>query len=478
MQFIYKNILMRRTLKLSIWEVIFFSLMVGIGETYFGAFALKLGYGNLKAGLITVLPLAIAGFVQLLTIYGIRIFNSYRKWVVLCVVAQALCYIPYIYATSSKNLSFEIFFIITTLYWSIMLGSNPPWNAWMKRVVPHMIKKRYFSKRGLYQYFATLVGLAAGGIILEFFKEKNLVYAGFAIVFSFAFISRMISAALLIFHWDGNKSQTDLKNLPVLKVDDLLGFITKNELKAIFIPVLIFKLAVYFSAAFFTPYMLSDLKMSYSSYMAILCCSLLGRTIAMSVFENRLKNYSMQYLFVCATIGICIVPIAWTFFPNVLYLMGVEIVSGTFWGIFDLSFFLIVFDKLKSEQQARVLSIFNFWHTFSILFGTILGSYFYKNFQTSLSMSIFHAIFIASGVLRFLSLLSFPGIIMRLKKVSISITTKLVAVRPNIGAIEGPMTVSIRRNIDRLVLHKSDVVENSEIEIKVSSEVEVDGVSK
>src|SRR6185436_5732729 len=75
-------------------EGVAWSVMVGIGETYFPAFALALGMGEVGSGLIATLPLLAGGVLQLVTPYGVDRLRSRRTWASACAYTQTLTFLP------------------------------------------------------------------------------------------------------------------------------------------------------------------------------------------------------------------------------------------------------------------------------------------------------------------------------------------------------------------------------------------------
>jgi hypothetical protein len=71
---------LRRDLRRIFAEGVAWSVMVGIGETYFPAFALALGMGEVGAGLIASIPLLAGGLLQLVTPHGVTRLGSRRRW--------------------------------------------------------------------------------------------------------------------------------------------------------------------------------------------------------------------------------------------------------------------------------------------------------------------------------------------------------------------------------------------------------------
>ena len=85
---------LRRDLRAMTTDGVFFSVMVGLGETYVPAFGLALGHGPAAAGLLATLPLLAGACLQLVTPHGVRHLGSYRRWVVGCARFQAFCLLP------------------------------------------------------------------------------------------------------------------------------------------------------------------------------------------------------------------------------------------------------------------------------------------------------------------------------------------------------------------------------------------------
>src|SRR5689334_1991421 len=82
---------LRRDLCASVWDAGAYSVMVGIAETYFGAFALALGLGSAGAGLMVTLPVLLGSMLQLVTPWGVLRLGSHKKWIVSAIFIQVGC---------------------------------------------------------------------------------------------------------------------------------------------------------------------------------------------------------------------------------------------------------------------------------------------------------------------------------------------------------------------------------------------------
>ena len=67
-----------------------YSLMFGMGEQYIGAFAVALNASSITTGLLTAIPMFIAGTLQLLTPHVLMRWPIHRAWIVACTAVQAL----------------------------------------------------------------------------------------------------------------------------------------------------------------------------------------------------------------------------------------------------------------------------------------------------------------------------------------------------------------------------------------------------
>lgn len=422
---------LRRNLYSSVWDAFFYSLMVGLGESYFGAFAVAVGYSELVAGLASTLPLIGGGLLQLFTPHGVKWLGSYRRWVVAGAILQGLSFIPFAICAYLGAMPVWFFFFVGTLYWSFFMGTVPAWNAWLHSLVPHRVRTRFFSRRNFLSHTATLMALIISGIALEFGRKEGHALKVFALLFLLSASLRLISSYFL---WRQTEEKESVEQLKIVPLKNVLANFLHDRYGKILFFVLFFKMAVYFSAPFFTPYMLKDLKMSYWVYMMILAASLIGKMFVMQMISRFSKRLNSERLLLLASWGIVLIPIFWTFSPSSFYLIPLEVCSGMLWGCFDLGLFLTIFNHIPEEEQTSVLTSFNFLHMIAIILGTSLGAMtFYYLGQEEYR---FYMIFALSGVLRLFCLPLFPGVWEKTKeRKSVQLLIKPFALRPGVGSL-------------------------------------------
>src|SRR4249920_2779074 len=89
---------LRKNLRNSVSDGAAFSVMVGIGETYFPAFVLAMGMGEISAGLIASIPILVGAILQMVSPAAVVRLGSNRRWVVACVTVQAASFAPLVAA--------------------------------------------------------------------------------------------------------------------------------------------------------------------------------------------------------------------------------------------------------------------------------------------------------------------------------------------------------------------------------------------
>lgn len=425
-------------------DAILYSLMVGIGETYFVAYSLDLGHSEMHSGLLATMPMVIGGIFQLFAPTFINLFKSYKGWTIFGAVMQALTFLPLFFDIPLLKENYYFLFFVVSLYWSFNLGIGPSWNAWISQLIPKDNLNEFFTKRNFFISFGSLFGLFAGGILLQYGKDFFGGIKIFQILFFLSFIFRSISSYILIRHPNSTFIKGSLK--PFTK--DYFSF--PNEyafLKKVTIFIIIFKFGVFFSAGFFSPYMLSSLKLSYIQYMLIMGAAFFGRMVFNLAIKNHMQKFSLTKLLFVSSVGICIIPAVWTFYADFAFLFVLEIFTGMLWGGFELAFVLISFREAPTNFQSFYVSYFSFFHVIIGSVGVMLGAYVFQTFQSS--ENIYYVIFLISALLRVSALIFFPGFKEIKFTGKVRLYYRLWAIRPNVGWIQRPSVTILNKVVKR-----------------------------
>jgi MFS family permease len=370
--------------------------MVGIGETYFAAFALALGTGETVAGLVATMPMLIGATLQLATPWFLQRGGSFKRWVVFCASLQAvaLLLMP-VAAWMIGRAATAWIFLAATLYWAASQAAGPGWNTWMEEVVPRRLRANFFACRARISQACTLAGFVVGGLALQAGKASGWLLSAFAGIFVLGAVCRFVSAWFLSRQSEPARGRYDVRHVS-------LASLLKGTSGEVGLPLVLYLLAVQtavqISGPYFTPYMLAQRKLTYFSYMVLIGIGFLGKVLALPMW-GRLAHYAgaRRLLWIGGT---AIVPVAglwigadlfssWeTTVPirlaghavlvplsgEMAYLAGVQLISGIVWAAYELAMLLMFFEAIPCQQRASVLTFYNFGNAAALVLGGLIGA--------------------------------------------------------------------------------------------------------
>jgi MFS family permease len=399
-------------IQLSLIDALLFALMVGLGETYFSAFAAAGKLNHILVGLVASLPLLTGATLQLMSPWCLRRFRSYKNWVVLSAFTQALAFIPLIFSGLFENLSFILILISTSIYWGAGFAASPSWNSWMTHLIPKNERAPYISKRLRITQYGIVVGLCLGGIALQLTKKSNNLHM-FAFLFLIAAGSRLISALTLMkmpfkAAWF---SELPMPSLRKAISDVQKDFRDKNKFSSLFIFLFIFYITIFISSPFVIPFLLLQLKYSWFEFMMAQLALFAGKIWFLPIAKNLIEKKGVRFAFVFGAAGIAPLPALWPLCHNFLPAVLLQFVSGIFWSSFEASLALIFLDRLNPEHKTATLSLYNFINALAIVVGSLIGGQLL--YWWGENSSSYHSIFIGGATLRVLAvvpLLQFPEV--------------------------------------------------------------------
>jgi MFS family permease len=406
-----EEFLKEKTKKLSIKEGVAYSVMDGAGLRYISPYALSLGANNTQIGLLTSLPSLIGNFSQ---IFSPKLMEkkSRKEIIRFGVLIQALMWIPLIlialiFILRKQVGSSPIYFVIAVYTMIIFFGSiaSPAWNSLMKDVITKENGK-YFGFRNRVLGITALIVMIIASLLLNYFKEKQEVMIGFMILFSLAFIFRIISFKLLSKHYE---PKLNLEKGYYFSFKDFIKESYKNNFGrfTLFIALIMFATSV--ASPFFTVYMLKNLNLNYFYWTLITISSSISTIIFMPIWGKISDKFGNLMVLKVTGALIPLVPSLWFFSvfinssrPEILlyYLFIVEFFSGIVWAGFNLSSLTFIYDAVSKQRLALCVAYYNALSGIGIFLGALLGG-----LISSLNIHFFNIdvilwIFVLSAILR------------------------------------------------------------------------------
>ena len=363
--------------RLSIKEGIFAAAKGSVGDYYISPFAIAINVSSSAVALLS----SIAGLLGPLTqIWGSRLIEKYsRKKIVLkAVFFESLMWLPlaliaflYFKGILVPFLPFLLMFSFA-IYIIIGNTAGPAWFSWMGDLVDKEYRGRWFSKRNLITGFISITLALLASFFLTYFTNKDWTMFGFMILFSLAFIFRIIS-------WRVFKKQYE----PKIKLKKGYYFSFWSFLKKApqtnFGKFSIFRAVFAFACSISSPlivvYLLRKLEFTYTTYMIIILSSSVFALLVLGMWGKFADKYGNYKVMGITSILIPIIPILWVISPSPIYLVLVPaIISGVSWAGFNLASGNFIYDNVVAEKRGLVVSYYNMLNGIGIFLGAGIGA--------------------------------------------------------------------------------------------------------
>jgi MFS family permease len=360
----------RRDLSASTTDAVAHGSMVGFGETYIPAFALAIGAGEVLSGLITTLPMLAGGLMQLASPALAHHFRSRRTWVVVTALGQGLSFVPLAIGAWQGWLPAWLLFAFVSLYWGMGLASGPTWNTWIDSLVPARLRAGYFARRTRLNQVSLVAGIVLGGFALNRASGSNLILPTFAAIFTVAALSRFISVIAL-------GSQREPK--PPIKTECPAPYrqtwaeLRRLPARRLFLFLFLVQASVMISGPFYNAFMLVRVGMSYGEYLMVLATAYIAKIVALSFLTGYARRLGTARIFSFGALGIIPLPLLWLVSSNFWFLIGVQIISGALWAMYELGMFLVLFDEVPQRKRTEMLTLFNVGNVTATAIGSLLG---------------------------------------------------------------------------------------------------------
>ncbi len=427
----------RRDLRAIVGDGVSFSVMVGLGESYFAAFVLAAGFGDIAAGLVSTVPLLAGAIIQLITPAGVRMLDSHRRWVVLCAVLQAASFLPLIVGALLGRIAYPVIIFAAAAYWGFGMGTGPAWNTWVGALVPAHLRARFFAHRARWANSALFLALVTAGVLLDRTQSKSGALTTFALLFALASIARLVSSKFLA-------SQREVRPLVEeersVSLRSFFGRLRDPGQGALLAHLLSMQLAVYIAAPYFAPYMLKALDLSYGLYTTLIAAAFSGRILLLPALGRIAHRKGARRLLIWCACGVAPVPALWLLSSNPVYLFGLQIVSGLAWGGVELSTLMLFFERIDASERTGVLTCFNLVNAGALALGSLIGAGLFHNFGEGIGRYVI--IMLLSTGARALTLPLLRGVPSDVVS-AIPLPLRTLAVRPASGALQRPIVSGV-----------------------------------
>ena len=421
-----------KSLRFSFLDGIFASSMVGFTQEYFTPFLLLLGATAKHIGALSAFPNLFASLTQLKSADLTDKLGSRKRIINIFVFLHALMILPMAAIALLGVARPLIFIFVVILFTSLGAFAIPAWSSLMSDLVEKDKRGEYFGRRNKSLGFIAVALTFIAGLVLHLVRKLNIFY-GFAILFGFAFIFRMISWYFLtrmyeppLIHKEGD----------YFSLIDFLSRIKESNFAKFVIFVSAMNFSVNLASPFFSVLMLKDLHFSYLQYSLITISATLTVYLMISRWgrhADRVGNIKV-IRFVSPLIGL--IPLLWIINRHPLFLFCAQVFSGFAWAGFNLCASNFIYDAVSPEKRTRCISYFNVFNGLALCFGALLGGLILSKLPAIFGYKIL-ALFLLSAILRLLVACFLPKKIKEVRMVEEITSDRLffsvIGIKPHLG---------------------------------------------
>ena len=423
----------RTALKISVLEGMLHGTMVGVAESYLGAFAVELGHRDQELALLVTIPLLLGSSAQLLASPLVAWLGSRKRLVVLGATVQALTHVAFALLAWSHNPSFAWLFGIKCTYWVSGMLIGPPWGAWMASLVAGARRERYFARRSGAVHLALLFAFGAGGWLL--WRAQMLGHPAlrtFALLNVVAVVARGLSAVGLALQPDPEAIRPEARERRYDWRQIAVAARTAQWRPASYIALLMF--GAHMAVPFFTPYMLRVLELDYAHYAALLAVPIVTKAVVSPLLYRLATTLGMRRLLAAATVLVALTALLWSLATSFNGLVLAQIFSGVAWGAFEYASYQLLLSSAHPALQVEFLSLANSIIGAAQLSGALVGATLLSTAQLA-----YDQVFLVSAVGRALPVgLVFLWIPLRAPVIQ-RLFWRVVSVRPSGGTLRRPI---------------------------------------
>ena len=276
--------------------------------------------------------------------------------------------------------------------------TGPLRDNWLAERIPAKRMGQYLSIRSVISGCIYLAAFYSMGYVLT--VSGGQIFKGYAVVLFMSFVGAI--ACFVLFKTI--RPPENEQNSPAGQPFNFRAFLKvarHGSLGKFIVYVSTLSFSVYLCSAFFTVYMLRDLHFSYMIYTVVVSSEFIARIISLAFWGKLVDRSGSMRVMKIASVFIPFVPVLWLFSANIIYLVFVQLLSGTVWAAFDLSNQTYVYREAPQDKRLRYIIYQKSLTTFAMAAGAFAGAFLLPVMFPVFGNQIL-GLFLLSGVLRLL----------------------------------------------------------------------------
>lgn len=373
-----------------------------VGGTFLATLMSHSGISDANIGIITSL-VSLAALSQLFLINWFKKLKKYKLFV--CATALQRILFAFIYFIpllpcngTIKALLIVLLYFIGQVFVQIGVPASQDWIA---SLVPSRLRGKYFAIKDSVAVFVVSTVMLLGGIILDYFKEQDIL-AGFVIIGLLVFIlatvnviafSKMKEPKTSYLNEEGKemhgrlakKAKSLSEDVPTESImEEIKGAFQNRKFRKAFSVQCLYTFGFYISTPFHASYQINVLKLPYTFIMLVGFIFNLYRIYITPKLGKMADRYGMAKLlrYTLFALGLNILAMAFAV-PGNAYSMHIlaSFLSSTAWAFVGIGLFGVQLDFYRKDKRMIWLTITSsLCGVFGFLI-SILGGYLLELFQ-------------------------------------------------------------------------------------------------
>ena len=428
-------------MRLSVIDGALWALMVGFGEAYFLADAVRLGASPWEQGLVVSLPLFTGGLGAVLAVRLLASATSRKRIVLASTLTQALLLGSLATLHALGLVTPPLLILLACLNQVAGQTAGLAWSSWMGDLVPAAVRGRYFGRRSRVVYGATLVGLVSSGLLLQVLEPGAAgdVVAGaggrgFALILSVATLARLASSLMLALTPEARFAGL----APARQVRRILASPRGRTTWRLLGAAAGLQLVTYVAAPYFGPYMLGELRLSYVAFTTANVVLILLKILTLPAWGHAVDRYGARSVLLLAVLLVALVPLPWLFARNFLVILVAQALSGFAWSGHEISYFSLLLEVTRKRSRPYVFAAQSVLNGGAQITGTLVGA----GLLTLVGRD-FRTLFLVSAALRLVLGLALPRLVPAVATggglARRELFLRVIGVRPHGGMVHRPV---------------------------------------
>jgi MFS family permease len=429
-----------RAMRLSLFEGAFTALMVGAGECYFIAEAVRLRATPVEIGILVTLPLSLGALGPLATLAALHRLGRRKSWTVAAAFAQSAGLLAISLLDLSGLLNVWVLILCASFHQVAGMAAGTAWSSWYGDLVPAELRGRYFSQRNRGVYLATFIGLISAGLVLQYLEPAAAVETGadrgglgFQIIFAVAALARLVSGVLLALSPEPTFHGLSRPR----RVFRFLGTGRGQTAWRLLFTGSAMYVATYLAAPYFGAFMLQELRFSYTEYMVATLCAVGAKFLMLPSWGKAIDHSGARPVFLLAVVLVALVPVPWLWAGSLWWVAPAQVLSGISWSGYEVSYFAVLLQASFKRTRVHVFAAQNVLNGAGQLIGGLLGGILVSRLPAG-----YVWIFGVSALLRLLVALAVPMVLPGGRAEHPGrrdIALRVIGFRPHGGLVHRPM---------------------------------------